>query len=981
MVLDGEYPVETPKAYVNVPKDKPSPKKYVATSFIPQFTHQKNQSSTVVSASETKFIHIRGARAHNLKSINLEIPRGKLVVFTGVSGSGKSSLVFDTLYAEGHRRYVESLSAYARQFLSRMQKPDVDFIHGLSPAIAIEQRVSSSNPRSTVGTITEVLDYLRLLFARIGVTYSPISGEPVTCHTVSDVVDHIANQPEGSRIYLLARIPPTPKRSTRQELEIALQKGFSRIWTPTGAQDLEDLLAAEKKPKLEDVVLLIDRFVAEAFTEEFLQRMADSVQTAFNEGHGRCQVLVEGQPQVEFSELFELDGISFEKPSVQLFNFNNSYGACPTCEGFGRVVGIDEDLVIPDKNLSVYDDAVACWKGNTLSAWQRDFITAATKFKFPIHRAYHDLSTKERDLLWQGNAEVSGINDFFKHVESQSHKVQYRVLAARYRGYATCPDCLGSRLRKDALYVKIDGYNLAQFVAMSIAQMYVAMSEIKLTEHQRQVSDRILLEITSRLRYLQEVGLGYLNLNRKVSTLSGGEMQRINLSTSLGSNLTGSLYILDEPSIGLHPRDSDRLTRIMLNLRTLGNSVLVVEHDESIMRHADHIVDVGPLAGEHGGEIVFSGQYADLLSQSASYTGRYLSGDLSIAVPAFRRKASGWVHLRGARENNLKNVDFSLPLGVLTVVTGVSGSGKSTIVKQILHPALLRHLGLPSAEKPGEFRALEGDMDRIETIEMIDQQSIGKNVRSNPVTYVGAYDAIRDLFANLPAARDRQLKPLHFSFNVTGGRCETCQGEGLTTVQMQFLPDIKLTCDTCNGKRFKQMVLEVQYNGKSIYEVLELTVEEAVKFFEGKNKIVSRLQKLMDVGLSYVRLGQSTSTLSGGEAQRLKLASFLDKQNEQHTLYLFDEPTTGLHFHDVNRLLQVLYRLVAEGNTVLVIEHNLDVMKCADWLIDLGPEGGDKGGELLYAGVPEGIVNFARSYTAQYLAPKLATPAVSKQTA
>lgn len=920
---------------------------------------------------KAKFIHIQGARAHNLKSITLDIPRNKLVVFTGVSGSGKSSLVFDTIYAEGHRRYVESLSSYARQFLSRIQKPDVDLIHGLSPAIAIEQRVSSSNPRSTVGTVTEILDYLRLLYARIGTTFSPVSGNAVTCHTVSDVVDVIAKKPVGTRIYLTAHIPSQPKRTARQELEIALQKGFSRIWEDGQAKEIEEVLKTLKKPKSAGIELLVDRFVVADFEEEFLQRMADSVQTAFNEGHGRCNLRTEGEPPREFSELFELDGIVFEKPSVQLFNFNNSYGACPTCEGFGRIIGIDEDLVIPDKNLSVYEEAVAPWRGATLSAFQRDFIAKAGKAKFPIHKPYHQLSAKDRRLLWEGNDEISGINDFFKHVESQAHKVQYRVLAARYRGYTTCPECNGSRLRKEALYVKIDSYSIADFLSMAIEEMAGRFAALALSPHQQQVADRILLEINSRLAYLKNVGLGYLNLSRKIATLSGGEMQRINLATSLGSNLTGSLYILDEPSIGLHPRDNDRLMNILLSLRTMGNSVLVVEHDEALMRRADHLVDIGPLAGEHGGEVVAAGSYDQVVAHPRSITGKYLGGEWQIDVPKFRRKPNGWIHLKGARENNLQNVDASLPLGVLTVVTGVSGSGKSTLIKQILFPALMRHKGLPSPEKPGEFKSLEGDLDRIDALEMIDQQAIGKNLRSNPVTYVGAYDGIRELYANLPAAKERQLKPLHFSFNVQGGRCETCQGEGLVTIQMQFLPDIKLVCDTCGGKRFKQMVLEVTYKDKNIYDVLELSVEQALAFFADKPKIATRLQKLMDVGLGYVRLGQSTSTLSGGEAQRLKLASFLDRQDGVHTLYLFDEPTTGLHFHDVKKLMDVLHRLVNEGNTVVVVEHNLDVIKCADWLLDMGPDGGVRGGNLVYAGVPEGLPKVPQSFTGQYLAAKL----------
>lgn len=889
---------------------------------------------------------------------------------TGVSGSGKSSLVFDTLYAEGHRRYVESLSSYARQFLARLQKPDVDYITGLSPAIAIEQRVNTSNPRSTVGSTTEIVDYLRLLYARIGRTFSPISGEEVTHHTVTDVVAHLLGRPAGARLYLLAQLPPSP-RSLKEELTIALQKGFLRVWDGDAPRAIEDILAGDAPFVPPALTLVIDRFVAAPEADEdFVHRMADSVQTAFNEGVGECAVYETGLGYTYFSERFEKDGLSFELPSVQLFNSNNSYGACPTCEGFGRVMGIDESLVVPDPSLSVYGGAVAPWRGATLGTYLDAFVASAVAYNFPIHRPYYQLTPEEKQLLWRGNSRVVGIDDFFADVHRQSHKVQYRVLAARYRGYTTCPECHGSRLRKEASYVKIDGQALTDLLPLAVADLAAVFPTLQLTPHEEAVAQRLLTEITTRLRYLLDVGLGYLQLDRKVNTLSGGETQRINLATSLGSNLTGSLYILDEPSIGLHPRDGDRLIGILKHLRALGNTVIVVEHDEALMRQADYLIDMGPLAGEHGGEVIAHGTVPEVLASPASLTAQYLSGERRVPVPAHRRTPTGWLKLAGARAHNLKDVTAAFPLGVFTVVTGVSGSGKSTLVRQILYPALLRQLG-GHGERPLAHENLGGDLARVTHVELVDQNAIAKNVRSNPVTYVGAYDAIRELMAAQPAAKDRGLKALHFSFNVQGGRCETCQGEGYTTVEMQFLPDIKLLCDTCKGKRFKDLVLEVAYQGKTTYDILQLTVDDAIAFFEGAKKVQQRLQKLADVGLGYVRLGQSTSTLSGGEAQRLKLASFLDRKEDGHTVYFFDEPTTGLHVHDIHLLLQVFYRLVEQGNTVVVIEHNLDVIQCADWVLDLGPEGGAAGGELLYAGAPEGLLEVEGSYTAQYLAPKL----------
>lgn len=928
-------------------------------------------------------LRVVNARVHNLRNLTVEFPRGQLIVVTGVSGSGKSSLVFDTIYAEGHRRYVESLSAYARQFLSRLQKPDVDLIEGLSPAIAIEQRVIASNPRSTVGSVTEVIDYLRLLFARVGVTYSPISGEAVTCDSVTDVVEYLASLPAGTRALVTTPLE-LGDRDLKTTLEVNLQKGFTRLWDGKKVLDIEDLLAGTLPKKPAILALLIDRFVIEPSEMEddgTRHRMADSVQTAFNEGHGRCTVrILDGAGAVQqvrdFSELFERDGLTFEPPSVALFNTNNSFGACATCEGFGRVIGLDEDLIIPDPNLSLHEGAVAPWRGPTLSSYQRAFTHWAAQHDWPVHRPYHQLTPEERRLLWDilPTEGTQGIRSFFNDVEAQSHKVQYRVLAARYRGYATCPTCHGTRLRPDALYVKVAGYHLAELTDLPISALLPAIRALSLSDSDRQKSARLLTEITSRLDYLDQVGVGYLTLSRKTNTLSGGETQRINLATALGSNLTGSLYILDEPSIGLHPRDGERLTDILLRLRSLGNTVIVVEHDEAIMRRADYLIDVGPRAGEHGGEIVFAGQFNELVKAEGSLTADYLTGRRAIGIPAARRPATGWLHLRGAREHSLRNLDVSFPLGTFTVVTGVSGSGKSTLVKQILAPALRHHLGLPSAEKPGGHRALEGDLKLVDHVELVDQNALGKNVRSNPVTYVGAYDAIRELYAGLPASKDRQLKALHFSFNVVGGRCETCQGEGVVTVPMQFLPDIKLTCETCGGKRFKQMVLEVTYEGKSIHDVLQLSVEQAVEFFVGKPKIVNRLQKLLDVGLGYVRLGQSTATLSGGEAQRLKLASFLDRTDARHALYLFDEPTTGLHLHDIALLIGVLQRLVDQGHSVIVIEHHLDLIASADYLIDMGPDGGNGGGELVYAGPPEGIVREPRSHTGRYLRDKLQLP-------
>ena len=935
---------------------------------------KSSPSSAVVekpTIARRQTIQIVGARMFNLKNISLEIPRGKLVVVTGVSGSGKSSLVFDTLYAEGHRRYVESLSAYARQFLSRMQKPDVDLIQGISPAIAIEQRVNTSNPRSTVGSVTEVYDYLRLLFARVGKTYSPVSGQLVTCHTVTDVVEHISNLPPDTRVYLLAN-QPLGERSLVKELEITLQKGFTRLWQNGETLDIEDLLADRARFNAEPttLTLVIDRFVATAEPDEdFLHRIADSVQTAFNEGQGECTLFYAGEERV-FSERFELDGITFDKPTPNFFNFNNPQGVCPTCQGFGNVMGYDERLILGDPKLSVKEGVVALWNFPSTEAYKKHFQRAALDFNFPIHRAYQDLDASERKLLWDGNAKVTGIRDTLADLESQNYKIQTRVFLSRFRSYITCPDCKGSRIRKEALYVRVGDYDIAQLLALPLSELLPAVNRLNLDHHDEQVAGRLLQEIRQRVGYLVQVGLGYLSLNRKAATLSGGETQRINLATSLGSSLVGSLYILDEPSIGLHPRDSERLVEVLLHLRDLGNTVIVVEHDEAIMRRADFLVDIGPLAGEQGGEVVFTGNFEELLKAKQSLTGDYLSGRKQIAVPPLRRTPKGVVRVVGANENNLSHLTVEFPLGVMTVLTGVSGSGKTTLVRQILYPALTRHLGY-QADAGGKFEALEGDLNKVTHVEMVDQNALGRNLRSNPVTYSGAYDAIRELYADQPSSKENGLKAANFSFNVDGGRCDTCKGEGQISIEMQFLPDIHLTCETCNGKRFKQVVLQVEYKGKNIHDVLQMSVDDAVVFFGDHHRILNRLKQLQVVGLGYLRLGQSTSTLSGGEAQRLKLASFLSRKETDHTFYIFDEPTTGLHFHDIRILMDALGQLVEQGNTVLIIEHNLDIIKCADWIVDLGPEGGSGGGKLVYTGPPEGLIHVPESHTGKYLKPYL----------
>jgi excinuclease ABC subunit A len=924
-----------------------------------------------------EYIIIKRARVNNLKNLSVAIPRNKLVVITGLSGSGKSSLAFDTLFAEGQRMYVESLSAYARQFLGRMEKPDVDYIKGVSPAIAIEQKVNTRNPRSTVGTSTEIYDYLKLLFARIGKTYSPLTGKEVKRDSVTDVVDAINRLEPGTRVMIACPLHAKKGRKLTDEFNLLLSKGFARVLINGEMKFIEEILSEssgkKKKPAIKgNVEILIDRAAVNAEDEDTVFRLSDSVQTAFFEGEGDCIVYAEGKETIRFSDRFELDGMRFTEPSVNFFSFNNPYGACQTCEGFGKILGIDEDLVIPDKTLSVYEGAIAPWRSETMGEWLKPLLKNGIKFNFPIHRHYHELSQKEQELLWTGNEYFDGINDFFKYLQSKMHKIQYRVMLSRYRGRTNCPDCKGTRLRKDAQYVKISGTSISNIVLMPIEEVLIFFETIKLTEHDRKVSERILTEIKSRLEYLVQVGLGYLTLNRLTNTLSGGEFQRIKLATSLGSALVGSMYIMDVPSIGLHPKDTARMVDVLKSLRNLGNTVIVVEHEEEIMRAADQIIDIGPDAGSHGGELVFQGSLKELNGKVKSHTTDYLSGREEISVPKSRRKWKDSVTVIGARENNLKNLTVKFPLGALTVVTGVSGSGKSTLIKKILYPAVGRMNGTV-AETPGKFDRLEGDVSRITQVEFVDQNPIGKSSRSNPISYVKAYDVIRQLFSDLPLSKQRGYKPSFFSFNVEGGRCETCQGEGEIKVEMQFMADIFLKCESCHGKRFKQEILEVEYNGKNIADILDLTVEEALEFYKDKKSIYDKILPLYEVGLGYVKLGQSSNSLSGGEAQRVKLASFLGKNSrDEQIMFIFDEPTTGLHFHDISKLLKAINALVDEGHTVIVIEHNLEVIKCADWIIDLGPEGGEKkGGDLIFAGTPEEMVKKGKGYTAQFLKNKL----------
>lgn len=919
-----------------------------------------------------EYIIIKGARVNNLKDIDVAIPRNKLVVITGLSGSGKSSLAFDTLFAEGQRMYVESLSSYARQFLGRMEKPEVEYIRGVSPAIAIEQKVNTRNPRSTVGTTTEIYDYLKLLYARIGITYSPVSGGVVKRDSVSDVIDYLNGFEEGKRVMILCRFMIHGKRSLENELNIMLSKGYSRVLRKGEVTFIEDLLEDHNNIKPEDLEILIDRTVI-SHDEDTQYRLEDSVQTAFFEGDGTCTIELEGTKRKVFSDRFELDGMTFEVPTVNFFSFNNPYGACRNCEGFGHVLGIDEDLVVPDKSLSVYENAIAPWRSESMKKWLQPLLNTASEFDFPIHRSYYELSDDQKQLLWEGNEHFKGINAFFKFIESKTHKIQYRVLLSRYRGRTVCPDCKATRLRKDTGYVKIGEKTIADLVLMPVDETIEFFNNLKLNKHMSDIADRILREIKSRLFYLSEVGLGYLTLNRLTNSLSGGEYQRIKLATSLGSALVGSMYILDEPSIGLHPRDTNRLINVLKTLRDLGNTVIVVEHEEEVMRAADQIIDIGPDAGRHGGELVFQGDINAMNGKVSTHTTRYLSGEAKIEVPGNRRKWRKSLKLKGARENNLKNIDIEVPLGILTVVTGVSGSGKSTLVQKILYPALGKLMGTVG-DSTGKFDRLEGDYKKITRIEFVDQNPIGKSSRSNPVTYVKAYDVIRQLFADQPQAKQRNYKPAHFSFNVDGGRCEACQGEGVVKIEMQFMADIYLTCESCHGKRFKQEILDVKYKDKDISDILDLTVEESLEFFSDRTSVINRIKPLFEVGLGYVKLGQSSNSLSGGEAQRVKLASYLGKpggDRTEHTMFIFDEPTTGLHFHDISKLLDALNALIDQGNTVLIIEHNMEVIKSADWVVDLGPEGGDAGGHLVFSGIPEDLISEKKSHTGRYLKEKI----------
>ncbi|MFT3982058.1 MAG: excinuclease ABC subunit UvrA [Ferruginibacter sp.] len=939
-------------------------------------TIKKDKEAAGLKPAPDNNITIKGARVHNLKNVTVTIPRNKLVVVTGVSGSGKSSLTIDTLFAEGQRRYAESLSAYARQFMQRMNKPDVDYIKGLCPAIAIEQKVITRTPRSTVGSMTEIYDYLRLLFARAGKTISPVSGREVKKDDVPDVVKAINETSEGDKILILAPFKSHGKREPKEELNILLQKGFSRLYADNEMVQIEDLLEQKKLPAasyFSNAYILIDRLVKKEFDEDDLHRIADSIGTAFYEGEGTMHLLVNNKKPVLFSNKFELDGMTFEEPVPNLFSFNNPYGACPTCEGFSQILGLDPDLIIPDKRLSLYENAVAPWRGEKLGEWNSAFIRAAKKFDFPIHKPIMDLTEKQLSDLWEGNQYANGINDFFKEVEQNLYKVQYRVLLSRYRGRTKCTDCNGFRLRKEALYVKVGGLHIGQLCEMPVKDLQAWFKELSLSKYDEQVAKRILLEINHRLKTLIDVGLGYLTLNRLANSLSGGESQRIQLTRSLGSNLTNSLYILDEPSIGLHSRDTERLIKVLKELRDLGNTVVVVEHDELMMREADHIIDMGPLASHLGGQVIAEGDYDAIVNNKESLTGQYLSGKLSIDAPKEVRKWKRSLTIEGARQNNLKDVTVEIPLGVLCAVSGVSGSGKTTLIKQILYPALQKIKG-EGTDKPGLFRGLKGDIDFISQVELVDQNPIGKSSRSNPVTYIKAYDEIRDLFAHQPLSKMRGFQPKHFSFNVDGGRCDTCKGEGEQIVEMQFLADVHLECDICGGKKFKEEVLEVKYRDKNIYEVLEMGVDEAIEFFNADPKdkegkaVAAKIQPLSDVGLGYVKLGQSSNTLSGGEAQRVKLASFLGKGKAQgHILFIFDEPTTGLHFHDIKKLLTSFNALIDQGHSILVIEHNTDVLKSADWIIDLGPEAGDGGGNLVFEGKPAELKKVKESYTGRFL--------------
>ncbi len=918
---------------------------------------------------EQKYIHIQGARVHNLKNISLKIPHNELVVITGLSGSGKSTLAFDTIYAEGQRRYVESLSSYARQFLGRMSKQDVDFISGIAPAIAIEQKVNTHNPRSTVGTSTEIYDYLKLLFARIGRTYSPISNREVKAESVDDVVRYITTLPIGTATYILAPIEITPEQSFIEKLTLYVKDGLERLYYRGELIYIDELLPKIDEFDKEELFILISRLKT-SDNQEQITRLTDSIQTAMNYGNGTCVVATD--KLCHFSNRFECDGIKFEQPTEHLFSFNNPLGACPRCEGYGKITGIDEDLVVPNKNLSVYENCIACWRGETMSQWRDLLVNNASHFNFPIHKPYRELTKEQRAIIWKGNQWFHGLDEFFNFLRKERYKIQYRVMLSRYTGKTTCPDCDGNRLNPQALYVKIGGLNIAEMSRMSASLLKEFFDNLTLTEFEQIVAKQLLIEIQNRLQYLIDVGLGYLHLDRLSSSLSGGESQRINLSRSLGSSLVGSLYILDEPSIGLHPRDTERLIHVLKQLRDLGNTVIVVEHDANIMAAADTIIDIGPLAGEHGGEVVFCGSYDKLLKCKNSLTAKYLTGEETITPPIVCRPWNRYIKLKGVYENNLKGFDVKIPLGVMTCVTGVSGSGKSSLIKGVLYPALKREM-LDLGVKPGNFEGIEGDLKMISRVEIVDQNPIGKSSRSNPATYIKAYDEIRKLFAEQQFAKINGMNASHFSFNMSGGRCDECEGEGIIHVSMQFMADVELTCESCGGKRFKDDVLEVRYRDKNIYEVLEMSIDEAVEFFSQDDtplnkRIVDKLQTLQRVGLGYVKLGQSSSTLSGGESQRVKLASFLQKDNySQPILFIFDEPTTGLHFHDIKKLLNSFNALIANGHSIVVVEHNTEVIKCADWIIDLGPDGGDNGGNLIFEGTPKELKDSNLGYTFKYI--------------
>jgi excinuclease ABC subunit A len=965
------------------------------------------------TATPENNIIIKGARGNNLRNVDLVIPKNKLIVVTGVSGSGKSSITMDTLFAEGQRRYVESLSSYARQFLMRMKKPDVDYIKGICPAIAIEQKTTTGNNRSTVGSMTEVFEFLRLLYARIGQTISPVSGALVKKHQVSDVIDFILSKNDGDRVQLFIPMPTKyADRTLETELNLLLQKGYTRLWSDGNLLQIDEILrgplefqisnfkfqGAESEAKIKktkvkeddsvienpllklpvtafkdvDLRILIDRFVVKKEDEENTKRMSDSVQTAFYESEGEAIVEIMGGETRRFNNRFELDDIIFIEPTPQLFNYNNSFGACPTCEGYGKTMGIDADKVIPDSSKSIFEGAVACWKGEKSSEWLDAFLSAAHKFDFPVHRAYKDLSKAEVRIIWNGNQYFHGINKFFQLLEEQTYKIQNRVMLARYRGRTACPTCEGKRLRQEALYVKMGGRDIADLIEMPIDELQEFFQKLELNENDRQIARRLLLEVSNRLGFMMNVGLGYLTLSRVSSTLSGGETQRINLTRTLGSNLTSSMYILDEPSVGLHPRDTARLVTVLKNLRDMGNTVVVVEHEEEVIKNADFLVDMGPEAGINGGHVVFAGNYEKIYTEASdSLTAKYMNGSMQIETPSVRRRGVHWLELKGARQHNLKNVSVKIPLNTLTVVSGVSGSGKTTLVKQILYPALQRELDPSVAVAPGNFDGLIGDIKKLTAVEMISQSPIGKSSRSNPVTYVKAYDEIRDLFSKQQLSKIRGYKPGQFSFNTEGGRCDTCKGEGEIVVEMQFLADVHLECEECHGRRFKAETLDVLYKGKHIYEVLQMSIDESIEFFKDEKGILQKIRPLSNVGLGYVQLGQSSSTLSGGEAQRVKLASFLTKEhNKDHVFFIFDEPTTGLHFHDIRKLLTALNALVEKGHTVLVVEHNMEVIKSADWVIDLGAEGGKLGGHLVFQGTPEGLAEVKESFTGQFLKEK-----------